>query len=451
MIRCAAAFAMMSLFAGCQSGEGARRAQASVAVRAAAAPAPPSPEPLGAPRGWHAWPMAPAGCRLFVPDDLAALVPPPDTPCAGLASGCRVFTAPWAARSGWGFGGLLSAVRRAGATWIAMSRAPDAGWWESLVLRDGRVVAGFRTHIPLSGCTLGGPWLERGDGPGAPRAALVVVRAAAQNAPTALLGPADSLVSGVDRVEEFGPPAAALVARDVALVTPTQLILFEHGGRFTLRTLSAALDDVAAAARETTFRPRPDDRSFAYLQQPSAAGNTVLYAAWDGVRGELWRVLDGRSERVLGEEGVSYDALAGDGAHVAWTRARARRGVNRFDEVVLWAAAADRTGTLQGPHRVARLPAGELPLVSVGDGWVAARLGASDVRLYRLSDGRERRLPVLAGIGWDGGPSGLVVAGDEVIVKGYLVGQGASAGNDVRVIARFQARTLRSAGPDPAP
>ena len=58
------------------------------------------------------------------------------------------------------------------------------------------------------------------------------------------------------------------------------------------------------------------------------------------------------------------------------------------------------------------------PILSAGSGWVAVWWYPDDVRLFRIEDGLERRLPVVKGKGWGAGQyDGLLISGGRVYLK----------------------------------
>src|SRR5689334_18287833 len=112
----------------------------TVASVAAAQP-PPAP-----PSGWKPWPSAPPGCAIWIPErpsQLAALAELTWKRCPFAATGCDALGATWAARTGWGFGGRLSAASDGTHTFVAFTRAVSAAapdvpgsQWETIVVED---------------------------------------------------------------------------------------------------------------------------------------------------------------------------------------------------------------------------------------------------------------------------------------------------------------------------
>ena len=399
--------------AGCQSGEGAAE-----------------PEPIPPPvPGWQPLAPAPPGCTLQVTDDPAELPALAWEPCP-FAAGCRRAGAPWAEQAGWGFGGLLSAADRDGRLYMTWSRALGDEAWETVMTVDERPIAAWRQRQGEP-CLVGGPWLTPGGD-----ASLVVIRRDLEHAPWVLHASPDRLAR-LPTVAEFGARGAAVRPRDVSAVAAGQLVLWEQSGRFAVRDL---------ASGTTVRHGGAPDRAPGRWTRPTAPGPYgVLYQDEQRGVGSVRRIApDGEDELVAGGA-ASFDAAVADGTDAAWTRATGRADDDTFADIELWTARA--TGDrLAPPVRVARLPAGPLPLLSIGGGWIAARFDAQDVRLWRIADGAdqttERRLPVVDGIDWDGGPHGLVLAGGKAWVKASVTGR---PGNDVRHLVRFDLDVLPAA------
>jgi hypothetical protein len=99
------------------------------------------------------------------------------------------------------------------------------------------------------------------------------------------------------------------------------------------------------------------------------------------------------------------------------------------------------------PKKLATLPQNFVPDPSIGDGWAAAYAG-TEVHLYHLSDGLERKLPTISGLGWRSGQTeGLVITGGAVWVQTVL---NPGAANDVRFITRFDIDKLPLVDPPDA-
>jgi hypothetical protein len=379
-----------------------------------------APEPM---RGWQRLASAPPECTLDVTDDPAELPRLDWQPCP-FASGCRWAGAPWAERVGWGFGGLLSAAERGGKVWLSWSRPLGDGAWETVLSADDAPVAAWRQRQGEP-CTLGGPWLAPGG-----EASLVAIRRDLEHAPWVLHAPPERLARSPE-VAEFGATGAAVRPRDIAAVASGWLVLWEHGGVFAVRDLGSGATERPGARSSTDRWLRPT--------VPGSYG--VLYQVEEGGAGSVRRIgPDGREELVAGGA-ASFDQLVADGAHAAWTRATGPDGKGGFADVELWTApaAGDRLGA---PVRLARLPAGPLPLLSIGSGWIAARFDTREVRLWRIADGEARRLPTASGIEWDGGPQGLVLAAGRAWVKASSPDR---PGNDVRHLVRFDLDELPTA------
>jgi hypothetical protein len=353
--------------------------------------------------GWHRWEQAPVGCDLEVPDHLTDIEPLSWKSCPSQMEGCSQLQAPWAERSGWGFGGLLSEID---------------------LFQDDVPIGAWRFRVPESNCVAGGPWL----GPDG-RAALVVIRADAENEPWVYVSDSRTLIEQPERIERFGKPEAAVVSRDVAFVSGDLLVLFEHFGRFCLRHLTTG----------STERPSPGARVKS-LHRPTIAQGKVFYTAWDGRWSSMWMhtaEAKGREEvRLSPRDGFQYDGLVTDGASLAWVRS----GEGRHE---LWAMRLPDATSFGGsaciPRRLASLKAGSLPRLSMGGGWLAA---AQDdrIRLFSLSGRKIFDLPRIPGQAFVGGSQSLVLAGSAVFVKTYPEDGFA---NDVRFITRFEIRPAR--------
>lgn len=450
-----------------------------------------SPSPAAAPSpppGWTSWGLAPPGCTLWIPERRAALEHLPELTwkaCPFQAVGCTALGAPWAARTGWGFGGRLGAVSGGERTYLTFARQLEPELWETVVLAGAssehpalRPVAAWRQRLPEAGCVLGAVSLtvDRGR----VTAALPVIRAEAENAPWIYLGAPESLSQppeaplaslseltsldglgapleglgaprdGTRRVESFGGPGAEVMASGVALRRGELLAVWEHEGRFALRDLTTG----------HTFRPTPPEAdaeaaadpaaapAFRALLEPTPLGGAVVFGAWRGERNSVWTAdRRGRTSPLLSDPRASFDRFTSDGQRAVWLRSTGFRDLNTFERVELWTAelagspAGSRGGplALAAPRRLRRLPAGPLPLISLGDGWAALWRAEDDVLLVRLSDGALRRLPVVPQLAWDGGSGGLAIAAGAVWARASLRGH---AGNDSRLIARFALETL---------
>ncbi|MEZ4359805.1 MAG: hypothetical protein R3B48_06465 [Kofleriaceae bacterium] len=373
-----------------------------------------------------------------MPEDRATLRAVEDLtwqPCPSPTAGCAALPAPWAARTGWGFGGRLDAIAARGQTYLTVVRQPEPGIWETLVLGGADAatpVARWRQRLPEAGCVLGAVSLTLDDGE--VTAALPILRGDDETAPVVVLGAPEDLSAQRAaapprrRLATFGGPDAAVLARDVALARGDLLVVWEHEGRFALR-----------AGAGTTHRPTPTGQAFHALLDATPVAGAVLYSAWTGERGSVWAAsARGESRAVLRSDERSYDRFTTDGDQAAWTRARGRRDLNTFDEIELWTARVSARG-LRGARRVTALPAGPLPLVALGEGWAAVWHGGRAVRLVRLADGATRWLPALEGLTWDGGPGGIALAGGAVWARAARVG---AAGNDHRLLVRLDLDAL---------
>lgn len=449
----------------------------TIKPRVAAVPPSPAATP-SPPPGWTSWGLAPPGCTLWIPESRAALERLPDLAwraCPFQPVGCTALGAPWAARTGWGFGGRLGAVAVAERTYLTFARQLEPELWETVVLAGAssqhpalRPVAAWRQRLPEAGCVLGAVSLTADRG--RVTAALPVIRAEAENAPWIYLGAPESLSQppeatlasldglgapldvlaaprdGTRRVESFGGPGAEAMASGVALRRGDLLAVWEHEGRFALRDLTTG----------QTFRPIPPEAAagppaaptFRALLEPTPLGGAVVFGAWLGERNSVWMAdRRGRTSALLADPRASFDRFTSDGQRAVWLRSTGFRDLNTFDRVELWTAALagvpagapGRTLALVAPRRLRGLPAGPLPLVSIGDGWAALWRAEDDVLLVRLSDGELRRLPAVPRLSWDGGSGGLAIAAGAVWARASLRGQ---AGNDTRLIARFALEAL---------
>ena len=115
---------------------------------------------------------------------------------------------------------------------------------------------------------------------------------------------------------------------------------------------------------------------------------------------------------------------------------RGRVGYLNYETVELWTShlATDAAG-LVGPKKLADLPGPWPARTCIGDGWIAVDVTFKDVRLYRISDGEERRLPEVPGLNWYSGHFlRLVISGGAVWVQTALD----PGPSDARYITRFE-------------
>ena len=233
-------------------------------------------------------------------------------------------------------------------------------------------------------------------------------------------------------IAQFGAPGAAVRPRDISAVAAGRLVLWEQSGRFAIRD-PRERHHASPPAPVPTSAHRVDG-----CDRPHPGKYGVIYQEQRGTVGTIRRITpDGRDEQIAGGA-ASFDNAVADGTNAAWTRATGPDGKGGFEDIELWTARGDN---LAEPRRITSLPAGPLPLLSIGSGWIAARLGPRDVRLWSITDGRERRLPAPPDLLWDGGPQGLVLAANKAWVKASPAGR---PGNDVRHLVRLDLDALPS-------
>lgn len=458
--------------------------------------------PLAPPAGWMAWSLAPRGCTVWIPESRAQLEQLGELEwraCPFQATGCAALGAPWARRTGWGFGGRLGAVAAGERTYLTVTRQIEEGTWETLILAGAtalRPVAAWRQRLPEAGCVLGAVSLtaEPQGGAaggvsavGAVRAALPIMRADDETAPLIVLGAPESLSSrpevaartamaalpaltardgaeprdGTSRVETFGAPGAEVLARDVAIHRGELLVVWEHEDRFALRDLTSGRTTRpvpvpaktsagaagggatgtarAGASRSYPTSPPAGEPTYRALLEATPVGDAVLFGAWTGDHGSVWAAdRGGRTTPLLAEPRASFDRFATDGVQAVWLRSTGLRAPGTFDRVELWTGRVER-GALVEPRRVRSLGGRVLPLVSLGEGWAALWGSGEDVLLVRLADGELRRLPAVPQLSWDGGSGGLAIASGAVWARASLRG---GAGNDYRLLARFALEAL---------
>lgn len=396
-----------------------------------------------------AWDLAPPGCAVWIPesrDELARLGELTWKACPFQAVGCAALGAPWAARTGWGFGGRLGAVAAGTRAYLTLTRQIEPELWETLILAGStalRPVAAWRQRLPEAGCVLGAVSLTV-DGERV-TAALPLLRADAENAPLVILGAPETLMQPSEPAQTFGAPGAEAMASGVAIRRGELLAVWEHEGRFTLRDLASGRTSRPTPAASATS-PSPTPPSFRALLEPTPVAGAVLFGVWTGDRNSVWAAdRSGRTSPLLAEPRASFDRFTTDGATAVWLRATGFRDLNTFDRVELWTArvaaadGADAAPALVEPRKVRALPGGPLPLLSLGEGWAALWRGEADVLLIRLADGELRRLPAVPQLSWDGGSGGLAVAAGAVWARASLRG---AAGNDARLVARFALEAL---------
>ncbi|MCC6556355.1 MAG: hypothetical protein IT372_25630 [Polyangiaceae bacterium] len=138
---------------------------------------------------------------------------------------------------------------------------------------------------------------------------------------------------------------------------------------------------------------------------------------------------------MLKDDIYSYDNFVTDGSDAVWVRGQNQIGLNHFEVVELFTSPIGPYPQPLQPKKMLTLPTTGTPSLAVGDGWIAVRLGEEDTRLYRISDGFERRLPQVGRM-WHGGQNhGLSILSGQLWVQSVPLG---AAGNDVRFVTRFE-------------
>lgn len=397
---------------GVTSGAGAGGADAGT----------PLPIPtIAAPDGWHLWPWAPPDCAVFVPDDIASVPSLSWQTCPFMPDGCGYLDAPWAAQSGWGFGGLLGAAAVSGHTYLSLSKMVSPGWWESDIYEDDHPIGAWRSNIPDSACGANGPWLSANG-----FAALELVRFSAETSPIIAAGAPEHLLLAPDDIESFFPPGPALIPSGGVNPSPAVLAVDEQYGNLTVRWPSSQI----------TVRPQPPGVAYQDLVDASPVGEAVLYRAFTGGLSSIWAVTsDGKETPLLEDASTSYDALTTDGQYMIWTRSTGYLGINQFQTIELWGSPAVASAAALTPKYLWTSPTHVIPRPAFGDGWAAIRVGIQDVRLVRAADFATRHLPVIPGYTWsEGQADGLAIAGGYVWAKAF---PNDAAGNDVRLVVRL--------------
>jgi hypothetical protein len=329
--------------------------------------------------------------------------------------------APWAEEYGWGYGNLLSVAVVGGDTYLSITRrANKEMWWENLLSKNDVPIGAWQSD-PVSLFCIAGTWVGA-DG----QAAMEIIRTQTESSPYVLLGGAETLAAQPARTELFEPPSSSAFPNGLALRSPALLVLDEHYGRFTVRNLLTG----------STERPEPG-QPYQELSDPAPIGDSVYYGAWTGNLASVWvRKEPSINASVLKDDVYSYDNFVTDGHDAVWLRGLNQIGLNQFEIVELFTSPIGPHPQPLQPKKMLTLPTTGTPLLSVGSGWIAVRLGDEDVRLYRISDGFERRLPQGVGRMWHGGQNeGLIMVDGKLWVKSVPLG---AAGNDVRFIGRFE-------------
>jgi hypothetical protein len=384
---------------------------------------------VDAPAGWHEWPYPPKDCALFVPDAIENVDPLIWEPCPFQPEGCTRAISPWGDdNGGWGFGASISLAIHDGSTYLRVMRVLQDYWVEVLLLRDNVPVAAWRYVKPNSQCF---PIVVvEGDG----RAGVAVHRALNNGAAWVFLGPAETIMAAPEHTLVYGDPGFedAPVGH---LLWSDELLVLDSEGRFSIR-------DLTTNAFE---RPWPPGISvgFGDLQSPTPVGRAVYYYLWTFQLSSVWvRVPGGIHEALLKDDEHSYGKFATDGHDAVWVRASGQISTSLWETSELWTSplSADDPAKLQ-PRILASDVGPGTPFMSVGEGWAAAHLDVKDVRLYRISDGLEKRLPVVPAYGWSEGMfDGLMIAGGAV----WAVTHNWPGSNQVRYITRFEIDSLPS-------
>jgi hypothetical protein len=306
--------------------------------------------------------------------------------------------------------------------------APDL-WTDSMLLRGQELIGIWRSNVSdiNSECSARGP-LFAGDG----QAALSAIRAEHETEPHVFTSPLDAMSEAPARIEVFAPPGPLPIPTGRVTRSNRLMVMWEHYGRFTVRDLQTG----------KTYRPEPPVSG--EMHDPFPIGDKVVYWVFGPKRSVwVWSV-DGESQPLLLDDAYSYDRFVTDGTDAVWIRGQNPIGANSYEVAELWTAPlALEPGALE-PRKLVTLPGNGTRNTSVGDGWGATGMSYfgmppfQDIRLYRLSDGAEKRLPVVEGYGWDSGQyAGLVIDGGAVWVRSLR-----DPGNDVRFITRFDIDAL---------
>ncbi len=382
-----------------------------------------------APPGWHRWSYPPADCAMFVPDDLATVEPLTWESCPFQPEGCTRATSPWADETGgWGYGATISVAVHNGSTYLRAARFLPDYWGEVLLLRDNSVIGAWRYQQGTSMCG-GSPFLQ-GDG----FAGMVLLRHQAISAPWIFLGPADTLMASPERTLVYGDPGFADAPN--GFVSWSNRILVSGGdGRFSIR-------DLVTDAFE---RPWPPGITVGDgdLEDPVAVGSAAYYWLWTYQLSSVWvRVPGSIHQALLKDDEHSYGWFATDGRDAVWIRSTGQMDTNEWQSNELWTSPlSSGDPTELHPKMLASGLGNLVPVPSVGEGWAAVCLGEKDVRLYRISDGLEKRLPSVPEFGWDKGMSqGLMIADGSV----WVVTHEWPGSNQVRYITRFDIASLPS-------
>jgi hypothetical protein len=384
---------------------------------------------VDAPPGWHEWPYPPKDCALFVPDDIKNVEPLIWEPCPFQPEGCTRAISPWGDdNGGWGFGASISLAIHDGATYLRVMRALQDYWVEVLLLRDNVPIAAWRYLMPDSHCF---PIVVvEGDG----RAGVAVRRTLNNGAAWVFLGPAETIMTAPERTLRYGDPGFedAPVGH---LLWSDDLLVLDSEGRFSIR-------DLTTNAFERPWPPGIAE-GFGDLQNPIPLGRTVYYYLWTFELSSVWvRVPGGIHAALLKDDEHSYGKFVTDGRDAAWVRSSGKIASSHWETSELWTSPLDPAdpAKLQSQMLAGDVGPGR-PYLSVGEGWVAAHLDVKDVRLYRISDGLEKRLPVVPAYGWSEGMfDGLMIAGGAA----WVVTHNWPGSNQVRYITRFEIDSLPS-------
>jgi len=374
------------------------------------------------PPGWHRWPFPPNDCTIFVPDDLGTVEPLPWEPCPYQPDGCTRAGAPWAQANGWAYASGIMGATIGGDTFFLIARQAADQWWESLYFKNDVLIGSWRWKTWGNGglCNASGPVLFAG------KANMVLIRAQAESSPWLFSTSPGQIFADPGTPQVFGPPDSALLPGGHGFQTSKIALLREYYGGFVVRDLTTGAFQ----------RPQPGSMPYVQLTPATPVEDRSFYGAWTGALNSVWvHSMASGSQPLLKDDFHSYDRFETDGTDFVWIRSSGHLGGQQFETVELWTAPVAFTAATLQPKMLLTLPVAGPANLAVGEGWVAARLDEGDTRLYRLSDGLEKRLPVVDGVAWSGGQfEGLAIAGGQVFVQTYTIG---GAGNDPPFITRF--------------